>query len=431
MRFLPIITAAIVGLILYAFVIQRDTLFALVGRTPTEEAAHDEATDIEAVEAEEALAADIDGAVRVMARHSIARDVESAVILRGETSAMREVVVMAETTGSVISEPLRSGAHLEAGQDICSIDPGVTEARLALARAQFAEIQARRPETEARIPEAEAQLIGAQAALEEAEINANTAKELSQRGFSSTTTLAGRNSAVAAASAQVVSAQAGVKAAKAGIEALDALLESAQSALAEAEKEIDKLTIKAPFAGLIEDDTAELGSLLQPGTTCATILQLNPIKVIGFVPEVDVARVTLGAPSHARMTDGQEVQGEVSFISRSADSSTRTFRVELLVDNESLSIRQGQTAEIAISTEGRKAHLLPQSTLTLNNDGTLGVRVVAADSTALFVPVTIMRDTQEGVWLDGLPEESDIIILGQEYVTDGVPVIPSYEEITQ
>lgn len=73
----------------------------------------------------------------------------------------------------------------------------------------------------------------------------------------------------------------------------------------------------------------------------------------------------------------------------------------------------------------------PQSALTLDNDGTLGVRLVTADNTAQFQPVSILRDTQEGVWLGGLPDQADVILLGQEYVTDGVPVLPSYEEITQ
>lgn len=138
-----------------------------------------------------------------------------------------------------------------------------------------------------------------------------------------------------------------------------------------------------------------------------------------------------GAPAGARLIDGSEVSGTVSFVGRSADEQTRTFRVELLVDNADLKLRDGQTAEIVISTDGRKAHLLPQSALTLDNDGTLGVRLVTADNTAQFQPVSILRDTQEGVWLGGLPDQADVILLGQEYVTDGVPVLPSYEEITQ
>lgn len=72
---------------------------------------------------------------------------------------------------------------------------------------------------------------------------------------------------------------------------------------------------------------------------------------------------------------------------------------------------------------------MPQSALTLDDDGRLGVRSVAADGTALFLPVTVLRDTRTGIWLGGLPRRVDIITVGQEYVTDGVPLAPSFESL--
>ena len=121
----------------------------------------------------------------------------------------------------------------------------------------------------------------------------------------------------------------------------------------------------------------------------------------------------------------------MTFISRSADENTRTFEVEITVPNPDLAIRDGQTAEIMIASEGTKAHQLPQSALTLNNEGQLGVRVVRADSTAGFVPVTLLRDEAAGVWLDGLPEQADVIVVGQDFVTDGVKVDPTYRETSE
>ena len=59
------------------------------------------------------------------------------------------------------------------------------------------------------------------------------------------------------------------------------------------------------------------------------------------------------------------------------------------------------------------------------------MRVVTPQNTALFTPLKLLRDTAQGVWVSGLPETADVITLGQEYVTDGVPVLPEFEEITQ
>ena len=161
--------------------------------------------------------------------------------------------------------------------------------------------------------------------------------------------------------------------------------------MASAENELEKLEIHAPFAGILESDTAELGSLLQPGSLCGTIIQLDTIKLVGFVPETLVDRVEVGAAAGARLSSGREVVGEVTFISRSADPTTRTFRVDVEVPNTDLSIRDGQTAEIGIQADGEVAHLLPQSALTLDNQGQLGVRTVE-DGRAGFAPVSVLRD---------------------------------------
>ncbi len=434
MRIVPIITAALVAAVLFGVVIERDRLFKIVNELSPAGAPAEATDDVAEVESEaepDAVGAEDDGIMRVMATRSVAREIGTQVQLRGETEAARQVSVLSETSGKVISEPLRKGSFVTAGQPMCEIDPGTSAASLAEAEARLAEAIARRPEVEARIPEAEARLVEAQARLQEANINANAAKRLSEDGFASQTRVANTEAAVQSAQASIVSSEAGVKAARAGLDALQASVESAEAAVERAQTEIDRLVIAAPFSGLLESDTAELGSLLQPGALCATVIQLDEIKVVGFVPETEVDRIEVGAMAGARINGKDDVLGEVTFLSRSADSTTRTFRVELTVENPGLSIRDGQTAEILIEAQGVMAHVLAASTLTLNDDGTLGVRIIDAESKAQFVPVTILRDAPEGVYLTGLPEQADVITVGQEFVTDGVPVAPSFEEVIQ
>ncbi|MCX7560780.1 efflux RND transporter periplasmic adaptor subunit [Sulfitobacter sp. F26204] len=415
MRVFSILAALAVTVILAMSILARPQLAALFGAPSTEA---DNGGPLTPTAESGAPATDPENTVKVMVRKVQGRDVDSAVILRGETKAAREVDVRSETSAIVISDPLRKGTEVKAGDALCVLDPGTRGAALDEARARLSEAESRVPEAEARVEEARAR-------LEEAEINQNAASRLGQDGFATQTRVAGADAAAAAAKAGITSASSGLSAARAGIEA-------ATAAVAKAEKEIAQLTITAPFSGLLESDTAELGSLMQPGSLCGTIIQLNPIKLVGFVPETEVHRVTLGATAAARLAaGGREVMGNVTFLSRSADPQTRTFRVEIDVDNSDLGIRDGQTTEIAISSEGVKAHLIPQSALTLNDDGALGVRLVDARSMVAFAPVNIMRDTVEGVWVTGLPEEADVIVLGQEYVTAGVTVAPTWEEAVQ
>jgi len=381
MRIVSILTAVVVMAVLYLGVFERDRLLDF--------ASGDDAPATTETEATAEPVAEAVPSVAVVAQRSQAQVIDSAVILRGRTEAARQVEVRSETNGLVISEPLRKGARVEEGALLCRLDIGTRDVALA---------------------EAQARLSEAQAGLADAEINQRAAARLSQDGFASETRVTAANAAVQSARAAVQSAEAGIAAAN---------------------KEIQRLEIRAPFGGLLESDTAEIGSLLQPGALCGTIIQLDPIKLVGFVPETEVDRVTLGASAGARLASGREVLGTVTFLSRSADPTTRTFRVEIEVDNSDQSIRDGQTAEIYVASDGAPAHLLPQSALTLNNEGRLGVRLVGNDNAAVFAPISVLRDTTEGIWVSGLEEDVAVIVVGQEFVTDGVPVTPTYREASQ
>ncbi|TMV06358.1 efflux RND transporter periplasmic adaptor subunit [Ruegeria sediminis] len=414
MRLIPFITALLVTTALYLLVFEREALLVFA-KNEAAAAQNDQATQA----TDEAVAEATAKAVGVVALRSTAREINSAVVLRGQTKANRQVEVRAETTSTVISEPKRKGAFVKAGEVLCELDPGTRPASLAEARAL-------KVEAESRMPEAQAKLDEALARLAEAEINFTAAQKLSETGYASETRRISTEAAMRAAEAGIKSAEAGLETTRAGIEA-------ATAAVAVAQREMDRLTIEAPFDGLLESDTAELGSLMQreAGSLCATVIQLDPIKLVGFVPETEVNRVSPGALAQAELVTGLQVQGQVTFISRSADETTRTFEVEVTVPNPDLQIRDGQTATIAISAEGAKAHLLPQSALTLNNEGQLGVRIVGEGNVVDFMPVRLLRDAPHGVWIGGLPETVDVIVVGQEFVTKGVTVAPTYREASQ
>lgn len=460
MRIFPLLLALLVGAILFIVVFEREALigFATGGNTAeTAEATAQEAPGAAAdnSQAEQVATAasgnatpaeaEDERSVSVVAVNSASQVIDSAVLIRGQTEAARQVVVRSETVGTVISEPLSKGTQVEAGAPLCQIDSGTREISLADAKARVAEAEARVPEAQARVeearsrvPEAEARLAEAQSRLAEAQINDRAAQQLIKDGFASEARVASPQATVEAAKAGVQTAKSGVEASLAGVQsalsgvkAARAGVQSAQAAVASAETEIDRLTITAPFAGVLESVAAEVGSFMQPGSECATILQLDPIKLVGFAPETEVDKIRVGTLAGARLSSGREVTGKVTFLSRSADPLTRTFRVEVVVPNPDLAIRDGQTAEINIASDGAIAHLLPSSSMTLNDDGILGVRIVDEDSRAQFMPVTILRDTVNGVWLAGLPPMAKVITVGQEYVIDGVKVDASLQELGQ
>ncbi|SMH30483.1 efflux RND transporter periplasmic adaptor subunit [Maritimibacter sp. HL-12] len=417
MRIIPIFTAIFAAAILFMLVFERDTVRALAGLAPAEA----EASDTAQSRPEEGTDAPPDAApdtgVSVVAFESRAREIDSAVVVRGRTEAARAVDLLAETSGRSVAPPIPKGTLVAEGDELCQIDIGTRAEALAEARARLAEAEANAPSAQARVAEAEAR-------LEEAETTLGNTETLAAGGFAADTRVINARAAMRTAEAGLATAEAGAKSAAAAIE-------GARTAVANAEREIAHTRITAPFEGVLETDTAELGSLLQPGALCARVLDLDPIRLVGFVSEMDVDRVEPGAMAGARLTSGREVAGKVTFVSRSADPTTRTFRVEAEVANPDLAIRDGQAAEILIRAAGRTAHLVPQSALTLDDEGTLGVRLAVAEAegdVARFVPVELLRDSNEGVFVAGLPEVARVIVVGQNYVADGVALAVTMQE---
>lgn len=337
-------------------------------------------------------------AVSVLVQKSNEQEVTNGILLRGQTEAFKSVQVKAETSGSVISQPIRKGTFVKNGELLCELEVGtksdvLSEAKVALALS-LDELDASIHQYELRVQAAERQKsllkrgVGTEAAVEAAELSASSAETQSLS----------KRQAVA----------------------------NVEARINRATTELNNTKIIAPFDGLLESDTAEYGDFMQTGAPCGTLLALNPIKLIGYATETQVSKIEVNTTAGARLISGDTVSGTVSFISRSADPTTRTFLVETTVPNENYEIREGSTADIYISLSGAKGHLLPQSSLTLNSSGVLGVRIALNDK-AKFIPINIIRDAEEGVWVTGLPDTVDVIIVGQEYVTDNSNIKVSYK----
>lgn len=180
--------------------------------------------------------------------------------------------------------------------------------------------------------------------------------------------------------------------------------------------------IVAPFSGYLETLRVEEGDFLNTGSVCAALIDPDPMLVVADIAEKDIAQVQLGSKASAKLISGRYISGEVTFIASSADKNTRTFRVEISVDNKDRTIRDGVSAEIYIKGKEEAAHKISPAILSLDDQGKLGVRTVTADNRVEFKEINILEDTNSGMWVSGLGEEARIITLGQEYVFQGQTV---------
>ena len=180
--------------------------------------------------------------------------------------------------------------------------------------------------------------------------------------------------------------------------------------------------IVAPFSGYLESLRVDKGDYLNTGGICASLIDSNPMLLIADIAEKEIADIDIGANSMARLISGDEIMGKVSFIATSADRNTRTFRVEIQVDNKEGTIRDGVSAEIYIESKEVFSHKISPAILSLNDQGKLGIRTVDENNSVEFREIEILEDTTEGLWVSGLNENERIITLGQEYVFQGQTV---------
>jgi multidrug efflux system membrane fusion protein len=180
--------------------------------------------------------------------------------------------------------------------------------------------------------------------------------------------------------------------------------------------------VKAPFDGYLETFSVKEGDYLNTGAVCATIIDPDPMRLIGEVSEKEINLVKVGAKAGAELISGKKVEGIVSFVSTSANRGTRTFRVEIDVNNSDRSIRDGVSAQIEIEGDKILAHKISPSILMLGEAGELGLRTVNKDNQVEFKKIEIMEDSMDGIWVAGLPKNTRIITIGQEYVFQGQTV---------
>jgi multidrug efflux system membrane fusion protein len=307
---------------------------------------------------------------RVRAELRQAEPRTQSVVLRGRTEAKRNVEVTAEISGQIVSRSVERGQQVRRGQLLCEI--ATDDRAMAVEEAQ--------------------------AALEQAEIENEGSLELAARGLLSEVAIA----------------------------ASDARREAAEAHLERQKLNLARTRITAPFDGVVEDLHLDEGDYAMPGDACATLIDLDPMLVAAQVTEEQVEYLRLGSLVKGSTRVGRPLEGELSFIGNQSDSVTRTYTVEITVDNEDYSLRSGLTVSLQVMLDEVGAHEITPSLLTLNEQGEMGVRLIDANNRVVFRAVEIIEDGPDGMWVTGLPDTAALITVGQEYVAAGTIVSPVY-----
>jgi multidrug efflux system membrane fusion protein len=208
-----------------------------------------------------------------------------------------------------------------------------------------------------------------------------------------------------------------------------AKLEAAKAELVRAELDLSNRIIRAPFDGVLQERDVEIGDFVRSGDAIATFVDNITLIVTGTLAEQELANISAGDEARAELVTGQNVKGIVRYLAPVADESTRTFKIELEIDNSSGELPAGVTAEIVLTGTEALAQKISPALLQLDSEGTLGIYVVDSLQQAQFTPINIERSETNGIWVSGLPETAEVITVGQGYVNDGQLVEPSHAPI--
>lgn len=289
-------------------------------------------------------------------------------ILSGRTEADRRVTVVARTNGIVEELPIRRGSVVKQGEVLAVLSD---EARASQVEQAKARLEQRRAELTARLKLIE---------------NGNL-PPLQKPG-------------------------------------LEAELRAAEAGLAQAEAERDRNVIRAPFDGLVNTLNIREGQALQVGSVIAEVVALQPMLAVVEIAERELGGVHVGDLAQVVLANGESTEGRVRFVSAVASPQTRTYRVDIELDNSGKVIPDGITCESTLTLAEIQAASVPRSALVFSVQGELGLRTVDDSGIVDFIPVKLAEDGLERVWVTGLPATSRIIIQGQDFVAEGQKVEP-------
>lgn len=288
------------------------------------------------------------------------------ILVTGKSSPVAAVEIRAETAGLVDKRSVEKGDTIQKGDVLIEL----------------------------QMADRGAQLRDAQARADAAKLIADASRDLQKKRFESEVKLANSKADLA----------------------------SAQASLEAVRLDIARTRIRAPMDGYLEVLELEPGDYVGVGDHVATVIDLDPLRIFVNVAERSISDVAVGDLASVHLPGGRDLGGTVHFVSRLADDTTRTYRVEVRIDNPNGAIPAGQTAEVELLGGIRPAHIIPPSALTLNDDGELGVRIVDDADTVRFRTVSIIEDTPDGAWVDGLEGTVRLIVVGQEFVAEGLKV---------
>lgn len=382
--------------------------------------------------------------------YTVARgEVRVVVAGSGQLQPWRTLEVRPEVQGILLSV-VEEGKAVKAGEVLAELDPDPfrrawesaradlqrAEASLANARAQGESSLA---SLQAGVKNAEVAHANAQASLETARRNLEATRLLYQAGGTSRQALWDAETAYANAQRALENARASLEAQREALRlrqaqlqedlrAQEAALSQARLALAEAQANLEKTRVRAPFAGVVLSVSANPGAQVGPGTPLLTLGNLSAYALVLEVDETEIAKVRVGQRVDVTLEGlpGETFQGRVEAISPQGQvvNNIPVFKVTVRLPYDPR-LRPGMSADGEIVVEEARNLLVIPKRAVERVRGRAYVNVLLPDGSTDTVRVVLgPEDARMVAVLEGL-KEGDQVVLPKAGGASQTPRTPS------
>jgi RND family efflux transporter MFP subunit len=333
-------------------------------------------------------------------------DLANELVLTAEFEPFQQVDLMAKVSGYVRSISVDIGDRVHAGQVLATLEIPEMEDDLTRAAASIDQAQA-------EIVTADDELHRAEAAHEMAHLSYSRIADVLKREPG----LVPQQEVDEARSRDLV-AEAQVSAAKSYLKTAEQRARVSRADQGRVETLHKYLTITAPFEGVVTKRYANIGAMIQAGTSSQAmpVVQLsqnNLLRLILPVPESSVGRVRVGETVDVRVPSlGRTFPGRVARLAEKVQPSTRTMDTEVDVQNPALTLIPGMYAEVNLHiAESRGALAIPLDAVDRSTSAARAY--VVAAGVIRIVPVTLGLETDRSVEILSGLKEGDTVVVGR------------------
>ncbi|HEY9320715.1 MAG TPA: efflux RND transporter periplasmic adaptor subunit [Achromobacter sp.] len=196
-----------------------------------------------------------------------------------------------------------------------------------------------------------------------------------------------------------------------------------EAAVALAQARLDKMTISAPFAGIVGLRSVSVGDYVNQGQDLAPLEAIDPLKVDFRVPEMYLSKVRVGQQLTLRLDalPGQERQGQVYAVSPLVDAGGRSILLRATVANNDAVLRPGMFARVQLLFNQDKALVAPEAALSPSGETQYVYRVKDGKAERREVTIGERREGRVEI-LTGVAAGDQLVVAGIQRVTDGAAV---------